>query len=74
VFPVVATVTGDTAYPDPNVTRHGFEIRLARIAPNRWRGVARFSRSGRWRVVVPDVAPEGVIVPDGAAQFLLAVH
>jgi hypothetical protein len=74
VFRVVATITGDTAYPDPNVAGHGFEIRLVRIAPNRWRGAARFARRGLWRVVVPDVAPAGVIVPNGAALVNLAVH
>lgn len=35
VFRVVATITGDTSYPDPNIARNGFEIHVARIAPNR---------------------------------------
>jgi hypothetical protein len=74
VFRVVATITGDTRYPDPNVTRHGFEIHLARIAPNRWRGVARFPRPGRWRLVVPNGAPVGVMIPNGAALLTLAVQ
>jgi hypothetical protein len=74
VFRVVATITGDTSRPDPNVARHGFEIRLTRIAPNRWRGVARFARPGRWRVVVPNGAPVGVMMPSGAALLELAVH
>src|SRR5690242_8420889 len=30
-FRVVATITGDTRYPDPDVARHGFEVRLVRI-------------------------------------------
>lgn len=74
VFRVVATITGDTSRPDPHVARHGFEIDLTRIAPNRWRGVARFRRPGRWRVVVPNGAAEGVIIPNGAALLTLAVH
>jgi hypothetical protein len=74
VFRVVATLTGDTSYPDPNVARHGFEIDLSRAAPDQWRGVARFQRAGRWRVVVPNAAPVGVIIPNGAALFPLAVH
>jgi hypothetical protein len=74
VFHVVATITGDTSYPDPNVARHGFEIDVKRIAPNRWRGVAKFSRAGRWRVVVPNGAPVGVMAPKGAALLTLAVH
>lgn len=74
VFRVVATITGDTSRPDPNVDRHGFEIRLVRIAPNRWRGTARFPRAGRWRVVVPNWAPVGVVIPNGAALLSLPVH
>jgi hypothetical protein len=74
VFRVVATITGDTIHPDPNVARHGFEIHLRRIGPSRWRGAARFRRPGRWRVVVPNVAPVGVIIPHGAAMLALAVR
>lgn len=74
VFRVVATITGDTSKPDPNVRRHGFEIKLTRIAPNRWRGVARFDRPGRWRVVVPNEAPVGVMMPNGAALLALSVR
>jgi hypothetical protein len=74
VFRVVATITGDTSRPDPNVARHGFEIELTRVAPNRWRGTARFTRSGSWRVVVPNWGPVGVVIPNGAALLSLAVH
>jgi hypothetical protein len=74
VFRVVATITGDTSYPVPNVARHGFEIDLTRAAPDQWRGVARFPRPGRWRVVVPNGAPVGVIIPKGAALLGLPVH
>jgi hypothetical protein len=74
VFRVVATITGDTNNPDPNIAHDGFEIHLARIAPNRWRGVVRFPRPGRWRVVVPNGAPVGVIIPNGAALLTLTVH
>ena len=74
VFRVVATITGDTGRPDPNVARHGFEIDLKRIAPNRWRGTARFSRPGRWRVVVPNGAPVGVVIPNGVALLVLSVR
>jgi hypothetical protein len=73
VFRVVATITGDTSRPDPNVGRHGFEIRLTRIAPNRWRGTARFASPGRWRVVVPNWGPTGVVLPNGAAMLALRV-
>jgi hypothetical protein len=74
VFRVVATITGDTSRPDPNVARHGFEIDLTRVAPNRWRGTARFKRAGRWRVVIPNWAAAGVVTPNGAALLALRAH
>lgn len=74
VFRVVATITGDTGSPLPNVARHGFEIPLTRVGPGQWRGTARFLRPGRWRVVVPNGAPVGVIVPNGAALLALTVR
>ena len=74
VFRVVATITGDTSYPDPNIAHDGFEIQLTRIAPNRWRGSVRFRHAGRWRVVVPNEAREGVMMPAGAALLTLPVH
>jgi hypothetical protein len=74
VFRVVATITGDTSRPDPKIAQHGFEIKLARVAPNRWRGLVRFLRPGRWRVVVPNWAPRGVVLPAGVARLAVAVH
>ncbi len=74
VYRVVATITGDTSRPVPNVRRRGFEVHLTRTAPNRWRGVARFQRPGSWLVVVPNGAPIGVIIPNGAAMLTLAVR
>ena len=74
VVRVVATITGDTGRPIQNVQRRGFEIDLTRAAPNRWRGVARFARPGRWRVVVPNGAPVGVVIPNGVAMLTLAVR
>jgi hypothetical protein len=74
IFRVVATITGDTSYPDPNVARHGFEVNLVRLAPDRWRGTVRFPTRGRWRLVVPNGAPVGVVIPAGVARLTLAVH
>ena len=74
IFRVVATITGDTSYPDPNIARNGFEIPLVRIAPDRWRGTVRFRSTGRWRVVVPNGAPVGVVIPAGVARLGLGVH
>jgi hypothetical protein len=73
IFRVVATITGDTRYPDPNVKRDGFEVHLVRVTAQRWRGVVRFRRPGRWRVVVPNEAPVGVVMPAGVARLTLAV-
>ena len=74
IFRVVATITGDTGHPDPNISRNGFEVPLVRIAPNRWRGTVRFRSTGRWRVVVPNGAPVGVVIPAGVARLALTVH
>ncbi len=74
IFRVVATITGDTSRPDPNVARNGFEVSLVRIAPDRWRGTVRFRSTGRWRVVVPNGAPVGVVIPAGVARLTVAVH
>lgn len=74
IFRVVATITGDTSHPDPNIARNGFEVRLVRIAPDRWRGTVRFRTTGRWRLVVPNGAPVGVVIPAGVARLTLAVH
>lgn len=74
IFRVVATITGDTSRPDPNIARNGFEVPLVRIAPDRWRGTVRFRSTGRWRVVVPNGAPVGVVMPAGVARLVLTVH
>jgi hypothetical protein len=74
IFRVVATITGDTSRPDPNVARNGFEVPLFRVAPDRWRGTVRFRRTGRWRVVVPNWAPAGVVTPAGVARLTITVR
>jgi hypothetical protein len=74
IFRVVATITGDTSRPDPDIARNGFEVPLVRLAPNRWRGTVRFPSTGRWRVVVPNWAPHGVVIPAGVARLTLAVR
>jgi hypothetical protein len=74
IFKTVATITGDTSFPDPNIARAGFEIRLTRVTPRRWRGTVSFKRPGRWHIVVPNGAPVGVVMPAGVARQTLAVH
>lgn len=74
IFSVVATLTGDTGRADPDVARKGFEVRLLRLAPDRWRGSVRFREPGRWRLVVPNWAPVGFVLPAGAARIEIPVH
>jgi hypothetical protein len=74
IFRVVATITGDTSRPDPNIARNGFEVPLVRIGPDRWRGTIRFRSTGRWRVVVPNGAPVGVVIPAGVARLAFTVR
>jgi hypothetical protein len=71
---VVGTFTGDVSHPDPHVHRHGFEIHLTRLAANRWQGKGRFPSQGRWRLYVPNEAPVGVMLPDGAAHLTILVR
>jgi len=62
-FRVVGTVTGDVSRPLANLPHDGFEIPLHRLGNRAWRGVVRFPRRGRWQLVVPSVAPDGVMIP-----------
>lgn len=73
IFRVVAAITGDSRR-NPSMARYGFEVRLVRVAPDHWRGTARFRSAGRWRVVVPNGAPVGVVIPAGVARLTIAVH
>jgi len=45
------------------VPRDGFEIALTRVRPDRWRGVARLPRKGRWELVVPNWVAVGYAIP-----------
>jgi hypothetical protein len=62
-FRVVGTVTGDISRPHANIPHDGFEVTLHRLSNRAWRGVVRFPRRGRWQLVVPNGAPNGVIIP-----------
>jgi hypothetical protein len=57
IFGVVATSTGDTSYPDPNIARNGFEVRVI------------LSRSNRDR---PRTAPETSLMPATGTAVTLA--
>jgi hypothetical protein len=62
-YDVVGVVTGDSSRARARVPRDGFRIPVVRVAPNRWRALVRFPRPGRWRLVIPNGAAEGFIIP-----------
>ncbi len=73
LYDVVGRVTGDSSRAKVNIPHDGFWVPLERIAPNRWGGVVELSRAGPWRLVVPNGAPEGFMIPPPAMQPVL-VH
>jgi hypothetical protein len=62
-YDVVGTVTGDSSRAHAQIPRDGFEVRLSRVAPKRWRAFVRFPRAGRWRLVVPNETRAGFMIP-----------
>ena len=66
-YQVVGTVTGDASRTHADIPRDGFEIKLRRVAPRRWRAVVRLPRPGRWRIVLPNGTHAGFMVPPPAA-------
>lgn len=62
-YNVVGVVTGDSRIARASIPRDGFAVPLTRVAPNRWRGLVRFPRAGKWRLVVPNGAPVGFAIP-----------
>jgi hypothetical protein len=70
-FRVVGTVTGDVSRPHANIPRDGFEIPLHRLSNHAWRGVVRFPRRGRWQLIVPNEAPNGVMIPPPARRLIV---
>lgn len=74
VFRVATTLTGDTRNPVSDVGSKGFEVPLVRAAPGRWRAIMRFPSSGRWRLIVPNFAPVGVVYPAGVERLSITVH
>ena len=66
-YDVVGTVTGDSSLAHASVPRDGFEIKLIRVAPKRWRAAVQLPRAGRWRLVVPNGSHLGFMVPPPTA-------
>jgi hypothetical protein len=66
-YDVVGTVTGDSVLAHASIPHDGFEIKLVRVAPHRWRAVVRLPRPGRWRLVIPNGTHVGFMIPPPAA-------
>ena len=62
-YDVVGRVTGDSSRARASIPRDGFSVPVARIAPNHWRAFVKFSRPGRWRLIIPNGAPVGFMIP-----------
>ena len=60
---VLGAVTGASRTSTAVVPRDGFEITLTRVGPDRWRGLARLPRTGRWELVVPNWDAAGYAIP-----------
>jgi hypothetical protein len=66
-YQVVGTVTGDSSRTHANIPRDGFEIKLVRVGPTKWRATVRLHRPGRWRLIVPNGTHLGFMVPPPTA-------
>ena len=62
-FTVVGYITGDASDAVAVIHRDGFQVRLTRVAPNRWRGLVKFPRAGRWQLVEPCGCESGISTP-----------
>jgi hypothetical protein len=62
-YDVVGVVTGDSRIAKAKIPRDGFGVPVRRTAPNRWRAFVRFPRPGRWRLIIPNGAPVGFMIP-----------
>src|SRR5215217_2177988 len=62
-YDVVGVVTGESRLAKAKIPQDGFAVPVVRAAPNRWRAVVLFSRPCRWRLVIPNGAPRGFMIP-----------
>ena len=62
-YDVVGRVTGDSSRARASIPRDGFSVPVTRVAPNRWRAFVTFSRPGRWRLIIPNGASVGFMIP-----------
>ena len=62
-YDVVGVITGDSSLARASIPRDGFAVPVSRTAPNRWRARVKFPRAGRWRLLIPNGAPVGFMIP-----------
>jgi hypothetical protein len=56
-------VTGDSRIARANIPRDGFGVPVVRLGPRSWRAIVRLRRRGVWRLVIPNGAPQGFMIP-----------
>jgi hypothetical protein len=66
-YQVVGAVTRDSSRTHAKIPPDGFEIKLVRVGPRRWRATVRLPRPGRWRLVIPNGTHLGFMVPPPSA-------
>ncbi len=62
-YDVVGRVTGDSSRARADIPRDGFAVPVTRVTPNRWRALVKFPLAGRWRLIIPNGAPVGFMIP-----------
>jgi len=62
-YGVGGRVSGDSSLARADIPHDGFAVRVVRTAPDRWRALVRFPRPGTWRLVIPNEAPQGFMIP-----------
>lgn len=70
-YDVVGRVTGDSSRARASIPRDGFAVPVTRVAPNRWRAFVKFPRAGRWRLIIPNGAPVGFMIPPPVVQTIV---
>jgi len=70
-YDVVGRVTGDSSRARASIPRDGFAVPVRRVAPNRWRAFVKFPRAGRWRLIIPNGAPVGFMIPPPVVETVV---
>ncbi|RDI73915.1 hypothetical protein Gocc_2479 [Gaiella occulta] len=70
-YDVVGVVTGDSSRAKARIPRDGFGVPVARVAPDSWRAVVTFPRAGKWRLIIPNGAPQGFMIPPPVVRTIV---